>query len=129
MKKFDANGQNEQGKLVIQHSLNQQQLFFRYKISLTFVEDFRHGYDSSNDKTGSNKKERSSSMEVVKFTDDTYGSLSDDTIITSSSDTKEMVYIKRKSTNCSTRKAFLEKAVVELAYNFNKKSSHECLKR
>ena len=49
-------------------------------------------------------------MEVVKFTDDTYRSLSNDTIITSSSDKNEMVCIKRKSTK--RRKAFLEKAVV-----------------
>ena len=36
---------------------------------------FRHGYDSSNDKTESNKKERSFRticMEVVKFAHDTY---------------------------------------------------------
>ena len=58
-------------------------------------------------------------MEVVTFTDDTYRSLSDDTIIMSSSDKKEMVWIKRKSTNCSTRKAFLEKAVVELVHKFD----------
>ena len=48
-------------------------------------------------------------MEVLKFTDETYRSLSDNTIITSSSDKKEMVCIKKKSTNCSTRKAFLRK--------------------
>ena len=53
------------------------------------------------------------SMELVNFTDDTYQSLSNDTITTSSSD-KGMVCIKRKCTNCSTRKAFLEKVVVEL---------------
>ena len=45
-------------------------------------------------------------------------------IITSSSDKKEMVCIKRKSFNCSTRKEFLEKAVV----NFDEKSYRECLK-
>ena len=56
-------------------------------------------------------------MEVVKFTHNTYQSLSDDTIITSSSDKKDMVCIKRKSTNCSTRIAFLEKAVVKLVIN------------
>ena len=37
-------------------------------------------------------------MEAVKFTNDTSWSLSDDTIITSSFDKKEMVSIKRKST-------------------------------
>ena len=68
-------------------------------------------------------------MEVVKFTDDTYQSLSDDTIFTPSFDKKEMVFIRRKYTNCSTRKAFLEKAVVELVYKFDEKSYHECLKR
>ena len=67
-------------------------------------------------------------MEVVKFTNNTYRSLSDDTVITSSSDKKEMVCIKRKSTN-SSRKAFLEKAVVELVYKFDQKSYCECLKR
>ena len=67
-------------------------------------------------------------LEVVTFTDDTYLSLSDDTIIMSSSDEKEKVCIKRKSTNCSTRKAFLEKAVVELVYKFDKKSYRKCLK-
>ena len=60
-------------------------------------------------------------MEVGKFTDDTYWSLSDDTIIASSFNKKEMVCIKRKSTNCSTRKAFLEKAVVELVYKFDER--------
>ena len=65
-------------------------------------------------------------MEVVKFTDDTYRSLGDDAIITSSSDKNEMVCIKRKSTNCSTTTAFLEKAVVS---KFNEKSYRECLKR
>ena len=69
------------------------------------------------DKTESNKKEHSyNAWEVVKFKDDTYRSLSDNTIITSSSDKKEMVCIKRKSTNCSTRKVFLENPVVELVY-------------
>ena len=64
-------------------------------------------------------------MELVKFNDDTYH---DDSIITSSSDKKGMVYIKRKCTNCSTRKAFLEKGVVELIYIFDVKSYSECLK-
>ena len=63
-------------------------------------------------------------MEVVKFTDDTYRSLSDDNIITSSSVKKGMVCIKRKTTNCSTRNAFVEKAVVEVIYKFDKKSYH-----
>ena len=36
-------------------------------------------------------------MEVVKFTDHTYQSLSGDIIITSSSDKKEMVCIKRNT--------------------------------
>ena len=67
---------------------------------------FRHGYYSLNDKTESNKKERSSRT-IVHGVYRRY--LSDDTIITSSSDKKEMVCIKRRSTNCSTRKAFLEK--------------------
>ena len=67
-------------------------------------------------------------MEVVKLIDDTYWSLSDDTIIMPSSDKKEMVSIKRKSTNYSTRKAFLEKAVVKLVYKFDETSHHECLK-
>ena len=40
-------------------------------------------------------------MEVVTFIDDTYWSLSDDTIIMPFSDKKEMVSIKRKSTNYS----------------------------
>ena len=62
-------------------------------------------------------------MEVVKFTDDTDRSLSDDTIIMSSSDKKELVCIKRKPTSCSTRKRFLEKAVVELVYKFDEKST------
>ena len=68
-------------------------------------------------------------MEVVKFTYNTYRSFSDDTIITSSSDKKEMVQIERKFTNCSTRKLFLVRAVVELVYTFDEKSSHKCLKR
>ena len=68
-------------------------------------------------------------MEVVKFTDDSYRFLSDDTIIMSSCDKKKMVCIKRKSTNFSTSKAFLEKAEVELVYKFDKKSYRECLKR
>ena len=61
-------------------------------------------------------------MEVVKFTNDPYRSLSDDTIITSSSHNKEMVCIQR---NRSTRKAFLEKVVNK----FDEKSYCECLKR
>ena len=55
-------------------------------------------------------------MEVVRFTDYTYRSLSDVTI-----HKKEVVCITRKSTNCSTRRAFLEKAVVELIYKFDEK--------
>ena len=77
---------------------------------------FRHGYNSLNNKIGSNKKEhrsRTIHLEVVEFTDDTYWSYSNYTTIMSSSDKNEMVRIKRKSTNCSTRKAFLEKAVVK----------------
>ena len=68
-------------------------------------------------------------MEVVKFTDDTYQSLSDDIIITSPFHKNVMVCIKWKSTICSTRKAFPEKAVVELVYKFGEKSYRECLKR
>ena len=49
---------------------------------------------------------------IGKFTKDTYWSLSNNTIITSSSD-------KRECTNCSTRKAFPEKLVVELVYKFD----------
>ena len=63
-------------------------------------------------------------MEVVKFTDDTYRSLSDDTIIMSSSNKKEWCALKG---SCSTRKAFLEKAMVELVYKFDEKSYRECL--
>ena len=40
----------------------------------------------------------------VPADDDTYQSLSDDILIMSSSDNNEMACIKRKSTNCSTRK-------------------------
>ena len=58
-------------------------------------------------------------MELLKFTDDTY---CDDSITMSSSDKK---CIKRKCINCSTRKAFLEKGVVELIYIFDKKSYRE----
>ena len=53
---------------------------------------FRHGYDSSNNKTESNIRKSIAlglyRMEEVKFSDDTYWSLSDDTIITSSSKRK-----------------------------------------
>ena len=52
-------------------------------------------------------------MEQVKFTDDTYRSLSNDTIITSSSDKREWCF-KKKCTNCLIRKVFLEKVVVYL---------------
>ena len=67
-------------------------------------------------------------MEVVKFADDTYQSMNDDTIITPSSDKNDKVCIKSKSTNCSTSKVFLEKAVVELVYKFDKKSYYESLR-
>ena len=56
-----------------------------------------HGYGSSNDKTVINKNELSSRtiyrIEVVKFTNDTYLSLND-IIITSSSDKKEWCALK-----------------------------------
>ena len=42
---------------------------------------------------------------VVKFKDGTYRSLSDDTIITSSSDKKDIVCIKRISTNCFNKES------------------------
>ena len=65
------------------------------------------------------------SLEVGKFTNNTYQFLSDNTLITSSSDKNKMVCIKRKSTNCSTRKPFLGKAMKGrlLKYDLKKKWS------
>ena len=86
------------------------------RFSLTFIESLRLFLDMATiaQMTKLRVKRKSVAlglyrMEVIKFTDDTYRSLSDDTIITSSSDKKERVCIKRKCSNCSTRKAFLEK--------------------
>ena len=62
-------------------------------------------------------------MEVVKFTNDTYRSLSDN-IITSFSDKKEIVCIIAQQ-----GKRFWRKQVVELVYKLYEKSYRECLKR
>ena len=45
---------------------------------------------------------------MVKFTDDTYHSLSEDTIITSSSDKNEMLSLKGNIRIAQTKKVFLE---------------------
>ena len=55
-------------------------------------------------------------MELVKFTDDTYRSLSNDTIITSSSADKREWCALKGNVLTAPRKAFLEKVVVELVY-------------
>ena len=64
-------------------------------------------------------------MELVKFTDNTYRSLSNDTIVTSSSDKREWCALKGNV----LRKAFREKVVVELVYKLDEKSYRESLKR
>ena len=64
-------------------------------------------------------------MELVKFTDDTYRSLSNDTIITSSSDKREWCALKGNVLTAQQGK----KVVVELVYIFDEKSYRESLKR
>ena len=66
-------------------------------------------------------------MDVVNLP--TILTMNDNIIITSSSDNKDMVCTKRKSTKSSTRKKFLEKAVLELVHKFDEKSYCECNKR
>ena len=50
-------------------------------------------------------------------------------IVVSSRQIEQGAHHIRKSLIYSTRKAFLERAVVELVNKFDKKSYHECLKR
>ena len=61
---------------------------------------------------------------MVKFTDDTYYCLRDDTTITSSSDKKEVVCIK----GLLNKEIVSGEKVVDLVYKFDEKSHWEYMK-